>query len=99
MSKSFCVNLFDYSIVLPIGGTERSLDRGLDTLDLISVLMDEGFSNYNRFGTTYHRMYGIDVNSFREKIASMTLGIPRGADVDIRQIGQGNGRYLVTFNY
>lgn len=100
MSKSFCVDLLDYSLVLPIGGTERSLERGLDTLDLISVLMDEGFTQFSRFGTTYHRMRGIDKNSFREQIATASLGVPRESSVCIRKLGVGNaGRYLVTFNY
>ena len=98
MPKSFTVSMDDYTLSLPIGGSGKRLARGLDVVDLISVLSDEGFSNIN-YGTTYHRMYGDDLNSFREQIAESAMGVPRDAAVDIRSLGGIRGKYLVTFDY
>lgn len=99
MSKSFSVDLNDFQLMVPIAGGIRTLERQLDTLDLISVLMDEGFSDYVGYGTTYHRMHGYDLSSFREQVKAQTLGIPREATVDIRLLGRIRGKYLVTFHY
>lgn len=98
MAKSFTVSLDDYALSLPIGGQGKRLARGLDVIDLISVLTDEGFSNIT-YGTTYHRMYGDDLNSFREQIAEQAIGIPREATVSLRSLGGIRGKFIVTFDY
>lgn len=98
MPKSFTVSLDDFALSLPIGNSGTRLGRGLDVTDLISVLMDEGFNNIN-YGTTYHRMYGDDLNSFREQVMESALGIPRDATVDIRSLGGVRGKFIVTFDY
>jgi len=110
VSKSYCIDLVDFRLALPIGLNRKPLIRGLGGLDLRAVLQDEGFSDFTRYGsreklpegktgTTWHRMHGIDVNGLRNIIQTAVLGIPREALVDIRPLGRRSKRYLLTFTY
>ena len=98
MAKSFHVDLADFALHLPIGGSANALERILDVIDVTSVLIDEGFSCFED-SPTYHRIRGHDLNGLRQQIVSASLGIPRHATVSIKRIGNSQNKVLVTFQY
>lgn len=98
MSKSFSIDLNRYSLGRTIGGSKKLLERKLDVSDLISVLMDEGFSEFNET-RVYHQLHGHDMAGFRSLITSGVLGVPRHAFVTITAFGKDNQQLVVEFDY
>lgn len=98
MSKSFSIDLNRYSLGRTIGGSKKLLERKLDVSDLISVLSDEGFSEFNE-NRVYHQLHGHDMNGFRGHIVAGVLGIPRHAYVTITAFGKDNQQLVIEFDY
>lgn len=98
MSKSFSMRLSDFVISRPIGLKEKLLNRIVDVSDVVSILSDEGFINFNE-QRTFHNIHGRDLSSLRERISAKVLGIPRDAYVSIDGYGPGSDYLVITFDY
>lgn len=98
MSKSFSIDLRQFTLGRPIGGSEKLLERKLDVADIISILMDEGFTTFNE-SRVYHRMYGHDYEGARDLIVAKLMGIPRHAYVNITAYGDERVHLLISFDY
>lgn len=98
MSKSFSMRLSDYTIARPIGVQEVVLNRTVDMTDVVTLLSDEGFINFNE-ERTIHKVHGRDLSNLRERIADQVIGVPRDAYVDIDAYGPGSDFLVIKFNY
>lgn len=98
MSRSFSVDLRQFTLGRPIGLDESCLERRIDVTDVISVLMDEGFTDFNE-PRAYHRMHGYDRENIREQMSDKLLGIPREAYVSITASGKDRVHLLISFDY
>lgn len=98
MSRSFSVDLRQFSLSRPIGNDEKALERQIDVLDVMSVLVDEGFTEFNE-PRTYHQMYGHDRENIRELMLDKLVGVPRDAYVTITRSGKQRLHLLISFDY
>ncbi|MNG46933.1 hypothetical protein D3C79_47970 [compost metagenome] len=98
MSRSFSINLERFTLGRPIGDGKKLLERKIDVTDVISVLMDEGFTEFNE-QRIYHRMHGHDFEGLREGILEKIAGVPRDAYVNISAYGKANAFLLITLEY
>lgn len=98
MSRSFCIDFKSYSLLYVVGADRNVLKRCVDGIDLASILIDEGFNNFEN-PYVYNRMKGRDINSLREQVAGAVLGIPRDALVSVRRLGNNQHIVLVTLKY
>lgn len=98
MSKSFSMRLSDYTIARPIGVQEVLLNRTVDMTDVITLLSDEGFINFNEI-RTIHAVHGRDLSNLRERISCQVMGVPRDAYVEIDAYGPQSDFLVIKFNY
>jgi hypothetical protein len=96
--RSFSIDLRQFTLGRPIGDGKKLLERKIDVTDVISVLMDEGFTNFNE-QRIYHRMHGHDFEGVREQIVAKLTGIPRDAYVTITASGKERVHLLIAFDY
>lgn len=98
MSRSFSIDLERFTLGRPIADSKRLVERKIDVTDVISVLMDEGFTDFNE-QRIYHRMHGYDYEGLREGILEKLVGVPRTAYVNISAYGRANAFLLITLEY
>lgn len=98
MSRSFSVDLTQFTLSRPIATTEKALERKIDVIDVISVLQDEGFSEFNEH-RVYHRMHGHDRENIRALMQDKIIGVPRDAYVTIEKVGKAGLFLLISFDY
>lgn len=98
MSRSFSINLEHFTLGRPIANSKKLLERKIDVTDVISVLIDEGFTEFNE-QRIYHRMHGHDYEGLREGILDKLVGVPRTAYVNISAYGKNNAYLLITLEY
>ena len=98
MSRSFCVDFKYYVLNRSIGNNENVLYRNLSPLDLISILYDEGFQNFEN-NPVYVPIHGNDINGLREQVRLAVVGVPRNAYVSIRTLGGQSTKVLLTFTF
>lgn len=92
------MDLRQFTLGRPIGDNEKVLERKLDVMDVVSVLIDEGFSDFNE-PRTYNRMYGHDRENLRAQMLDKLLGVPRDAYVTISTSGKERAHLLISFDY
>ena len=92
------MDLRQFTLGRPIGAEEKVLERKLSVTDVISVLIDEGFSDFNE-PRSYHRMYGHDRENLRAQMLDKLLGVPRDAYVTITASGRQRLHLLISFDY
>lgn len=97
MSKSFTVDLSNHYLYLTVAGKDQPLKRNLDVSDLISVLLDEGFSNFED-RAFYRKIYGDDAG-FRESIIRALIGVPRHASINFSRVGNNRNIILVSLDF
>ena len=98
MSRSFALDLKSYTLLVPVGGSQVVLKRAMNTLDIHSLLVDEGFNSFE-VARGYYRPWGNDINSLRDQISSKLLGVPRDALVKIQTFGKLREQVLVILKY
>lgn len=98
VSRSFSIDLEQFTLGRPIAEGKHLVERKIDVTDVISVLMDEGFTDFNEH-RVYHRMHGHDYEGLREGILDKLVGIPRSAYVNISSCGRHNAFLLITLEY
>jgi hypothetical protein len=98
VSRSFSLDLKSYTLDVPVGTDQSALNRTVTTIDLHSIMVDEGFNSFE-FPRGYHRMWGKDINALREQVAGKLLGVPRDAVVKIQTYGKLRDQALVTLKY
>jgi hypothetical protein len=98
VSRSFALDLKSYTLDVPVGAEKKVLNRQVLTLDLHSLLVDEGFNCFE-VPRGYHRLWGYDINALRDQVAGKLLGVPRNAEVRIRTFGKLRQQVLVILKY
>jgi len=98
VSRSFSINLERFTLGRPIADSKKLVERKIDVTDVISVLMDEGFTEFNEH-RVYHRMHGHDYEGLREGILEKIVGVPRTAYVNISAYGKDNVFLHITLEY
>lgn len=98
MSRSFSVDLRQFTLGRPIGNDEKVLERQIDVTDVMSLLIDEGFTDFNE-PRVYHRMHGYDRENIRDQMLDKLVGIPRNAYVTISRSGKDKVHLLISFDY
>lgn len=98
VSRSFSIDLRQFTLGRPIGDGKRLLERKIDVTDVISILIDEGFTEFNE-QRIYHQMYGHDYQNLRELVLDKLTGIPRNAYVNISAFGKERVHLLISFEY
>jgi hypothetical protein len=98
VSRSFSLDLKSYTLDVPVGGDQSCLNRAVSTMDLHSILVDEGFNSFE-CSRAYHRIWGNDINALRDQVANKLLGVPRDAVVKMQTFGKLRQHVLVTLKY
>lgn len=97
MSKSFSVDLNDYTLYRPIGNKQAPLKQRVDRSDVIAVLNGLGYSNVDERGMIPPRFGNVD--QLNDCLALATIGIPTNAVVRCRALGRSLTKLLFTFTY
>lgn len=98
MPRSFSVDLRQFTLGRPIGNDGTVVERQIGVTDVISVLIDEGFSDFSE-PRVYHRMHGHDRENIRDQILDKLVGVPRDAYVVITRSGKDKVHLLISFEY
>lgn len=95
MSRSFTIDLNAYTLYRPIAERKNDLSRKSDVLDVVSILMDEGYQNFE-VPMGYCEMKDRDLFGLRKQIQGAVLGVPVESLVTIRHLAGGR-LVLVSF--
>lgn len=95
-SKSFSIDLNYITLSRSIGLSNQLLQRKIDRMDVISILLDEGYNNIVDQGGYVPHSNG-EAHLLRELIRSKTIGVPVDSLVNVKWLGN-NSRLLVTFS-
>lgn len=98
VSRSFHVDIKQFSLTRVLGAEKTVSSRKLDVTDLMSVLIEEGFNDFEE-PRTYIRMSGYDLEGLREQVVSNLLGVPCDAFVSIKAVGKHKNHLTVSFDY
>lgn len=97
MSKSFSIDLNQFTLYRAIPGQKQILKTRVDRVDAVSVLNDLGYQNIKELGITRAR-YGI-IPSIEDTLSFSTIGIPTNAYVEVKSMGRKSNLLLFTFTY
>lgn len=98
MSKSFSIDLTQYSLCRPIADGEKILQRTVGPYEVAQLLTDLGYSDVDEYGEVLPFRFGF-IPSLLETLASATLGIPTTARINLKRMGGKSQRLLLMFTY
>lgn len=97
MSKSFSIDLNQFTLYRSIGSGKDLLKTRVDRSDVIACLNELGYSNISERGMVRSR-HGM-IPSLEDVLAGETLGIPSNARVEVRTLGRQASHLLFIFIY
>ena len=97
MSKSFSVDLNQYTLYRPIGSDKKMLEGRVDRSDVVACLNDMGYNNISEVGVARAR-FGV-IPFLEDSLAGATLGVPTNAYVDVKAMGRAGNQLLITFKF
>lgn len=95
VAKCFSIDLNYFTLERAIGSSEVSLQRKIDRMDVVSILIDEGYRHIEDSGP-YVRIRDQDKLGLRGAIQNSTIGISANSRVNIRWLGN-TSRLLLSF--
>lgn len=98
MSKSFSIDLSQFSLCRTIGVGEKILQGAIGPYEVSQVLISLGYVNLNEYSEILPFRFGV-IPMLNETLESATLGIPTSARVDVKRLGGNSQRLLLTFIY
>lgn len=98
MSKSFSIDLKQFTLPRPIGAEGKILYRPADAYDVYQTLSDLGYNGFNDNGYVSAHKCGL-IPDLETSIESMVMGVPTSAVVKIKRMGNNKRFLFVSLTY
>ena len=98
VSKSFAIDLKDFTLLRTIGAEEKILRRAVDAYDVVQTLNDLGYNNLNEDTGVIPFKQGM-VPALECALQTATLGVPSTAAVKLSHMAGHKSLLLLSFTF